>query len=50
MEELWIATQGLNSDRLGGLYALNVLPSGLKSAYGAREPHGTMMFLRLKLR
>ena len=35
---------------LGGLYALNVLPSGLKSAYGAREPHGTMMFLRLKLR
>lgn len=35
---------------LGGLYALDFLSGGLKAAYGSRDPHGAMAFLRLKLR
>lgn len=34
---------------LGGLYALNFVPSGLKAAYGRSEPAGAMGFVRLKL-
>jgi hypothetical protein len=33
---------------LGGLYAVNVLPSGLSAAYGG-DPTGAMAFVRLKL-
>ena len=35
---------------LGGLYALDFVPGGLKAAYGSSEPHGAMAFVRLKLR
>jgi hypothetical protein len=35
---------------LGGLYAVNFVPSGLKAAYGAASPAGAMAFVRLKLR
>ena len=34
---------------LGGLYALDFVPGGLKAAYGG-DPHGAMVFGRLKLR
>ena len=34
---------------LGGLYALDFVPSGLKPSYGG-EPRGAMLFTRLKLR
>jgi hypothetical protein len=34
---------------LGGLYALDFVPDGLKAAYGG-DPHGAMVFARLKLR
>lgn len=33
---------------LGGLYALNRVPSGLDAAYGA-DPDGAMLFMRLKI-
>jgi hypothetical protein len=35
---------------LGGLYAVNFVPSGLKAAYGSASPAGAMAFVRLKLR
>ncbi|WP_293367988.1 hypothetical protein, partial [Phenylobacterium sp.] len=35
---------------VGGLYSLDFVPSGLKSAYGSSDPHGVMAFVRLKLR
>ena len=35
---------------LGGVYALDFVPGGLKAAYGSTEPHGAMAFVRLKLR
>jgi hypothetical protein len=34
---------------LGGLYALDFVPGGLEAAYGG-DPHGAMLFTRLKLR
>jgi hypothetical protein len=34
----------------GGLYAVDVVPSGLRAAYGRAEPAGAMGFVRLKLR
>ncbi len=34
---------------LGGLYALDFVPGGLKAAYGSADPHGAMAFVRLKL-
>jgi hypothetical protein len=34
---------------LGGLYALDFVPDGLTAAYGS-DPHGAMVFARLKLR
>lgn len=34
---------------LGGLYAVNFVPGGLKQAYGG-DPNGAMGFVRLKLR
>jgi hypothetical protein len=34
---------------LGGLYALDFVPGGLKAAYGG-DPHGAMVFARLRLR
>ncbi|WP_165837142.1 hypothetical protein [Phenylobacterium hankyongense] len=33
---------------LGGLYAVNFIPSGLTAAYGA-DPAGAMAFVRMKL-
>lgn len=33
---------------VGGLYAVNLIPSGLEAAYGG-DPHGVMGFVRLKL-
>lgn len=33
---------------VGGLYAVNFIPSGLEAAYGG-DPHGVMGFVRLKL-
>lgn len=34
---------------VGGLYAVNFVPSGLQAAYGASDPSGAMAFVRLKL-
>jgi hypothetical protein len=34
---------------LGGLYAVNFVPGGLKAAYASEEPSGAMGFFRLKL-
>ncbi|HEX3701519.1 MAG TPA: hypothetical protein VHV27_12695 [Phenylobacterium sp.] len=34
---------------LGGLYAVNFVPGGLRGAYGGAEPAGAMGFMRLKL-
>jgi hypothetical protein len=34
---------------LGGLYAVNFVPSGLSASYGARQPQGAMAFVRVKL-
>jgi hypothetical protein len=35
---------------LGGLYAVNFVPSRLSESYGRRHPRGAMAFVRLKLR
>ncbi len=34
---------------VGGLYALNFVPAGLKQEYGTRNPHGAMAFVRFKI-
>jgi len=34
---------------VGGLYAVNFVPAGLRASYGRSEPQGAMGFIRLKL-
>jgi len=34
---------------VGGLYAVNFVPAGLRASYGRSEPQGAMGFVRLKL-
>ena len=34
---------------VGGLFAVNFVPDGLRAAYGGRNPIGAMGFLRLKV-
>jgi hypothetical protein len=34
---------------VGGLYAVNFVPGGLRAAYGRRDPQGAMGFVRIKL-